>query len=100
MLTLPVTGRSPAAERAAPAGESSATIGEAAAPAAGRPRDHHEAATPAASSAAVHPRQHDDLAGDADEWQRRAPVREDTVDPVTVIFWIVVIIARPGGNGA
>ncbi|CAO4168904.1 TPM domain-containing protein [Methylorubrum extorquens] len=33
------------------------------------------------------------LAGDADEWQRRAPVREDTVDPVTVIFWIVVIIA-------
>jgi uncharacterized protein len=33
------------------------------------------------------------LAGDADEWQRRAPVREDSVDPVTVIFWIVVIIA-------
>ena len=33
------------------------------------------------------------LAGDADEWQRRAPVREDAVDPVTVIFWIVVIIA-------
>ncbi|KQQ30684.1 hypothetical protein ASF53_18080 [Methylobacterium sp. Leaf123] len=33
------------------------------------------------------------LAGDADEWQRRAPVREDTVDPVTVIFWIIVIIA-------
>lgn len=33
------------------------------------------------------------LAGDADEWQRRAPVREDAVDPVTVVFWIVVIIA-------
>ncbi|WP_455977609.1 TPM domain-containing protein [Methylorubrum populi] len=32
------------------------------------------------------------LAGDADEWQRRAPVREDTVDPATVIFWIVVIV--------
>ncbi|QIJ74703.1 hypothetical protein GU700_09000 [Methylobacterium sp. NI91] len=33
------------------------------------------------------------LAGDADEWQRRAPVRADTVDPITVIFWIIVIIA-------
>ena len=32
------------------------------------------------------------LAGDADEWQRRAPVREDAVDPVTVIVWIVVIV--------
>ena len=32
------------------------------------------------------------LAGDADEWQRRAPVRADTVDRVTVVFWIIVII--------
>ncbi|MEH3118604.1 MAG: TPM domain-containing protein [Methylorubrum populi] len=45
------------------------------------------------------------LAGDADEWQRRAPVREDTVDPVTVAFWIlvivvlVVVLTRMSGGG-
>lgn len=45
------------------------------------------------------------LAGDADEWQRRAPVREDRVDPVTVIFWIVaiavliIVLSRLGGSG-
>ena len=32
------------------------------------------------------------LSGDAEEWQRRAPVRADTVDPVTVAFWILVIV--------
>lgn len=32
------------------------------------------------------------LTGDAEEWQRRAQVREDAVDPALVVVWIVVIL--------
>ena len=32
------------------------------------------------------------LAGDAEEWHRKAEIREDTIDPVQVVFWIAILI--------
>ncbi|GEO98913.1 TPM domain-containing protein [Methylobacterium haplocladii] len=32
------------------------------------------------------------MAGDAEQWQRRAPVRSDAVNGIEVVFWIVVIL--------
>jgi len=32
------------------------------------------------------------MAGDAEQWQRRAPVRSDAVNGIEVVFWIIVIL--------
>ncbi|GJE57240.1 MULTISPECIES: TPM domain-containing protein [Methylobacterium] len=45
------------------------------------------------------------MAGDAEQWQRRAPVRSDSVNGIEVVFWIVlilfliVIVWRMNGGG-